>query len=54
MKGVLCVEINSGQMLEDVRLSVEGSCPVAHHGRMGGMVPTPEEIVQALKEQLMK
>lgn len=54
MKGILCVEINSGQMLEDVRLSVEGSCLVAHHGRMGGMVPTPEDIVQALKEQLIR
>ena len=54
MKGVLCVEINSGQMLEDVRLSTEGICPVAHHGRMGGMVPTPDDIVRAVKDQLVR
>ena len=53
MKGILCAEINSGQMLEDVRLAVEGACPVALHGRMGGMVPTPEEIAAALKEKLI-
>ena len=40
-------------MLEDVRLAVEGTCPVAYHGRMGGMVPTPEEIAGALKEKLI-
>lgn len=53
MKGILCAEINSGQMLEDVLLSVEGLCPVAHHGRMGGMVPTPEEVATAFKEKLI-
>jgi NADH:ubiquinone oxidoreductase subunit B-like Fe-S oxidoreductase len=36
-------------MVEDVRLAVEGRCPVAFHGRMGGMVPTPDEVVGALK-----
>ena len=54
MKGILCTEINSGQMLDDVRLAVEGACPVALHGRMGGMVPTPEEIAAALREKLIK
>ena len=54
MKGILCAEINSGQMLDDVRLAVEGACPVALHGRMGGMVPTPEEIAAALREKLIK
>ena len=52
VKGVLCMEINAGQMLDDVRLSVENRCPVVHHGRLGGMVPTPEEIVEALKDKL--
>lgn len=49
-KGVLVVEINAGQMIEDVRLSVNGDVPVAHFGRLGGIVPEPEEIVGALKE----
>ena len=48
-KGVLVVEINAGQMVEDVRLSVNGAVPVAHFGRLGGIVPEPDEIVNALK-----
>ena len=36
-------------MVEDVRLAVEGRCPVGFHGRMGGLVPTPDEVVGALK-----
>jgi hypothetical protein len=36
-------------MVEDVRLAVEGRCPVAFHGRMGGLVPTPNEVLGALK-----
>ena len=49
-KGVLVVEINAGQMVEDVRLSVNGSVPVAHFGRLGGIVPEPEEIVNEIKK----
>ncbi len=49
-KGVLCVEINAGQMVEDVRLAVEGAVPVKHFGRLGGIVPEPVEIVNALKQ----
>lgn len=51
-KGLLVVEMNAGQMVEDVRLAVEGKVPVAHFGRQGGIVPEPEEIVKALKEKL--
>jgi len=51
-KGLLVVEMNAGQMVQDVRLAVEGSLPVAHFGRQGGIVPEPEEIVKALKEKL--
>jgi 2-oxoglutarate ferredoxin oxidoreductase subunit alpha len=46
---MLTVELSAGQMLEDVRLAVEGRCPVGFHGRMGGLVPTPDEVVGALK-----
>lgn len=49
-KGVLVVEINAGQMVEDVRLSINGEVPVAHFGRLGGIVPEPEEIVDAIKK----
>ena len=48
-KGVVVVEINAGQMVEDVHLSVNGAVPVAHFGRLGGIVPEPDEIVNALK-----
>ena len=36
-------------MVEDVRLAVEGSAPVAFHGRTGGMVPAPDEVLGALR-----
>jgi 2-oxoglutarate/2-oxoacid ferredoxin oxidoreductase subunit alpha len=49
LDGILTVELSAGQMVEDVRLAVEGHCPVAFHGRMGGMVPTPREVLTALK-----
>ena len=52
VKSMLCAELNAGQMVQDVRLAVNGSIPVEHFGRMGGMVPTPEEIVEALKKQI--
>jgi 2-oxoglutarate ferredoxin oxidoreductase subunit alpha len=45
----LVVEMNGGQMLEDVRLSVEGAAPVAFYGRMGGMVPFPDEIFEQIE-----
>ncbi|HPO27650.1 MAG TPA: 3-methyl-2-oxobutanoate dehydrogenase subunit VorB [Petrotogaceae bacterium] len=44
------VEMSAGQMIEDVRLAVEGRCPVKFYGRMGGMVPTPTEIFDKLME----
>jgi 2-oxoglutarate ferredoxin oxidoreductase subunit alpha len=49
LHGILTVELSSGQMVEDVRLAVQGRCPVAFHGRMGGLVPSPDEVVGALK-----
>ena len=52
-RGVLVVEINAGQMIQDVRLSVNGEAPVEHFGRLGGIVPEPEEIVKAIKEKLL-
>lgn len=52
-RGVLVAEINAGQMIQDVRLSVNGEEPVEHFGRLGGIVPEPEEIVNAIKEKLL-
>ena len=52
-KGILVVEINAGQMVQDVRLAVNGQTPVEHFGRLGGIVPEPEEIVEALKQLIV-
>ena len=52
-KGVLVVEINAGQMVQDVRLAVNGDIAVDHFGRLGGIVPEPEEIVEALKQLII-
>ena len=52
-KGVLVAEINAGQMVEDVRLAINGAVPVEHFGRLGGIVHEPDEIVNAIKTKLM-
>ncbi|WP_446775545.1 3-methyl-2-oxobutanoate dehydrogenase subunit VorB [Macellibacteroides fermentans] len=52
VKGMLVVELNAGQMVEDVRLAVNGKVKVEHFGRLGGIVFTPDEILHALKEKL--
>lgn len=54
LKGILTVEMSAGQMVEDVRLAVEGKVPVEHFGRLGGMIPTPNEVVSALEELMKK
>jgi 2-oxoglutarate/2-oxoacid ferredoxin oxidoreductase subunit alpha len=53
IKLIVTVELNSGQMVEDVRLSVNGKTRVEFFGRNGGMMPTPESIVDHL-EKLIK
>jgi 2-oxoglutarate ferredoxin oxidoreductase subunit alpha len=49
VRGMLVVELSAGQMVEDVRLAANGRCPVAFHGRTGGMVPSPDEVVEQLR-----
>jgi 2-oxoglutarate ferredoxin oxidoreductase subunit alpha len=49
---ILTVEMSAGQMVEDVMLSVNGKVSVYHYGRMGGMIPTPDEVVENLKERI--
>lgn len=48
-ESLLVVEMNGGQMLEDVRLAVAGKAPVDFYGRMGGVVPLPDEIEQEIE-----
>ena len=49
VKAVLVVEMNAGQMIEDVELAVHGRRPVYFKGRMGGMIPTPEEVLEMIE-----
>ena len=50
IKGILTIELNAGQMVDDVRLAVECKIPVNHYGRTGGIVPAPDEIVEQIKK----
>lgn len=54
VKGMLSVEMSAGQMVEDVRLSVNGKVPVEHYGRFGGAIHSPGEVVEALENKLLK
>jgi 2-oxoglutarate ferredoxin oxidoreductase subunit alpha len=53
VKLFLTVEMSAGQMVEDVMLSVNGKVPVHYYGRMGGMIPTPDEVVENLKTRII-
>ncbi len=53
VKGILSIEMNSGQMVEDVRLAVNGKVRVEHYGRFGGMVHSPKEVLQALEDNFV-
>ncbi|MBX3007837.1 MAG: 3-methyl-2-oxobutanoate dehydrogenase subunit VorB [Melioribacteraceae bacterium] len=53
VQSFMTVEMSSGQMVEDVRLAVNGKKPVEFHGRMGGIVPSPEEILEKLEQKLV-
>ena len=52
VKGILVVELNAGQMIEDVKLAVECKIPVEHYGRLGGILPSPQEVLKALLSKI--
>ena len=54
VKGILTVEMSAGQMVYDVKLASEFKCPVEYFGRYGGIIPTPQEVVEALENKLIK
>ncbi len=49
-KAYLCVEMNMGQMVDDVRLIIAGRRPVHFYGRTGGIIPTPAEVLDQIKK----
>ena len=51
-KNIITVEMSMGQMIEDVRLAVEGRLPIDFYGRTGGMIPTPDAIMDKANEVL--
>ncbi|MCZ7555397.1 MAG: 3-methyl-2-oxobutanoate dehydrogenase subunit VorB [Bacteroidia bacterium] len=53
-KGFFVLELNAGQMVEDVRLAVNGRCPVEQYGRMGGIIPSPEEVAEVARKMYSK
>jgi 2-oxoglutarate ferredoxin oxidoreductase subunit alpha len=53
VKGMMTVEMSAGQMIEDVRLAVEGKVSVTHYGRLGGNVPSPGEVLEAVHQKLI-
>ncbi len=53
VKGFLSVEMNAGQMVEDVKLAVNGKTKVEHFGRMGGVIANPSEVVEAVQNKLI-
>jgi len=50
VQAIMTVEMNAGQMVEDVRLAVNGKVPVYFYGRMGGVIPQPDEIANRVKQ----
>jgi 2-oxoglutarate ferredoxin oxidoreductase subunit alpha len=50
LKSILSVELSAGQLVEDVRLAVNGAVPVSHFGRNGGIIHSPNEVVEAVKK----
>lgn len=54
LKSMMSVELSTGQMLEDVQLAVNGRIPVNFFGRLGGIVPSPEEVLEAFKNSINK
>jgi 2-oxoglutarate/2-oxoacid ferredoxin oxidoreductase subunit alpha len=53
VKGILVVEMNAGQMIEDVRLTVGCEQKVEHFGRFGGIIPSPDEVIHALEQKII-
>ena len=54
VKGIISIELNAGQMVEDIRLAVNGAIDVKFYGRLGGIVPPPDEILEVIKKEYIK
>jgi 2-oxoglutarate ferredoxin oxidoreductase subunit alpha len=52
VKGILSVEMSTGQMIEDIQLAVKGKVAVDHYGRFGGVIHSPQEVADALEQKI--
>ena len=50
VKAILVVEMNGGQMIEDVKLAAKGKVPISFYGRMGGIMPLPDEVLDEIRK----
>lgn len=53
VKGILSLEMSAGQMVEDIQLAVEGKVHVEHYGRMGGIIPNPDEVLEVIERKIL-
>jgi len=53
VKGMMAVELSAGQMVEDVKLAVNGKVPVYHYGMVGGKIHSPDDVLHAVEEKYM-
>lgn len=53
LMGITVAEMNAGQMIDDVRLYLGDQIPIMHYGRIGGVVPSPQEIAEAVERQIL-
>jgi 2-oxoglutarate ferredoxin oxidoreductase subunit alpha len=53
LKGMMAVELSAGQMVEDVKLAVNGKVPVYHYGMVGGKIHSPDDVLHAVEEKYM-
>jgi 2-oxoglutarate/2-oxoacid ferredoxin oxidoreductase subunit alpha len=53
VKGMLVVEMNAGQMIEDVQLATEFKTKIEHYGRFGGIIPAPDEVLNAMEQKII-
>lgn len=54
LKSIMSVELNAGQMVEDIKVIANGRVPVNFYGRQGGMIPDPEEVFEAFVKSINK
>lgn len=53
VKAMMSVELSAGQMVEDVRLAVNGRVPVYHYGMVGGKIHSPDDVLEAVEEKFI-